>query len=97
MPAAALAPQDQHPAAELAGDPGGKPTEALLDGPFVGSISRSGSGMIVFRLARNGSIRRALVPGRSAEMPRMSASWTGASAPTQASTIRRLRAAVAVH
>ena len=49
-----------------------------------GSVSRAGSGMIRFRLARNCSIRRALVPGRSAGMPRISASWTGVSAPTQA-------------
>jgi hypothetical protein len=58
-----------------------------------GSASRAGSGMIRSRLARKWIIRRALVPGRSAEMPLMSASRIGASAPTQASTIRRLRAA----
>jgi hypothetical protein len=33
--AAALAPQDQHPAAELPSDPGGEPAEALLDGLLV--------------------------------------------------------------
>ena len=57
------------------------------------SASRAGSGTSRSRLARNSVIRRALVPGRLAWMPRMSASRTGASAPIQASTIRRLRVA----